>query len=155
MKVYLVQHAAAKPKSENSERPLSETGRADIYKVTSFLAGHADMKIDSVFHSGKTRSRETAEALAAALRPAGGVEQSDGLAPLDDPSIWVGRLAESAGNVMLVGHMPHMSKLAALLINGDENKLVVSFQMGGVVCLESDGTAGWAVSWMVVPGLLS
>jgi phosphohistidine phosphatase len=154
MKLYLVQHAQAKDKSEDPARPLSQTGRKDIYKVASFLVGQAGAEVDHIIHSGKTRARETAEALATALRPEDGVEESDGLAPLDDPAIWASRLLEMREDTMLVGHLPHMSRLASLLLANDPEPSIVSFQMGGVLSLISEEPGKWEIEWMMVPQLL-
>ena len=39
-------------------------------------------------------------------------------APNDDPMIWVGRLTEEHNDLMLVGHLPHLSpRLASLLLD--------------------------------------
>jgi phosphohistidine phosphatase SixA len=40
------------------------------------------------------------------------------------------------------------------LITGDEEVPVVSFQQGGVVCLERDEKGHWSVAWMVVPEII-
>jgi len=68
MNLYLVQHAEAKRKEEDPERPLSEKGRVDIRKVAVYIAGHINIKVSAIIHSGKTRARQTAEALAEYLR---------------------------------------------------------------------------------------
>lgn len=55
---------------------------------------------------------------------------------------------------MLVGHLPHLSKLAGLLLAGDPERKVVGFRQGGVACMERDEAGGWSVAWVVTPGLL-
>jgi len=40
------------------------------------------------------------------------------------------------------------------LICGDEERKVVEFQMGGVVCLERDAEGSWAVRWALTPELV-
>ncbi len=154
MNLYLVQHAEPKPKEEDPERPLSEKGRSYVRKVAAFSAKIADIKLSTIFHSGKTRARQTAEELAEYLSPMEGVKESDGLKPLDDPSIWAERLTERKENIMLVGHLPHMSKLAARLLSNDENEKIVNFQMGGIVCFGRDESDTWAIRWMVIPQIL-
>lgn len=154
MNLYLVQHAEAKPEAEDPDRPLSDKGRADIREVASFLSGLTNIQLNSIFHSGKTRARQTAELLSEYLHPTNGVGQRDGLKPLDDPSIWEEQLAGLWEDVMLVGHLPHLSKLAARLLGLDEDRKVVDFQMGGVICLGRDNSAAWSVRWMIIPGIL-
>ncbi len=153
MHLYLVQHAQAQPKEEDSQRPLSDQGRADIQKVASFL-GDRGIPVSRIIHSGKLRARQTAGALAERLKATGSVSETDGLAPLDDPTVWAGRLADTDEDLMLVGHLPHMSKLAALLLTDNAEQPVIRFQMGGVVCLERDEENHWSLRWMVVPEIL-
>ena len=59
MRLYIVQHAAAKPKEEDPDRPLSAQGRVDIDRMATFLAGN-DVAVGSIRHSGKTRAAQTA-----------------------------------------------------------------------------------------------
>lgn len=154
MKLYLVQHAKAKSKEEDPDRPLSDEGRADIGKVAAYVANNTPIKVEQIFHSGKTRARQTAEALAEALHPATEVGQSSDLKAMAEPSIWAKRLAETDRETMLVGHKPYMPKLAALLLCQDEAKTVVDFQKGGVVCLGRDSDNQWVVQWIVTPEIV-
>lgn len=103
LRLYLVQHAEAKPQAEDPARPLSDKGRSGIRKVADFLKAR-ELKVSKIFHRGKLRARQTAEALAEGIS-SGEIEQADGLAPLDDPCIWKDRLKEELEDVMLVGHL--------------------------------------------------
>jgi phosphohistidine phosphatase len=55
---------------------------------------------------------------------------------------------------MIVGHMPFVSRLAALLLTGFEAPPVVTFVNAGLVCLERTGDNRWQVEWSVTPDLL-
>ncbi len=149
MQLYLVQHAVAKSKQDDPERSLSEQGLADISQVAAYVSDYASPH--QIVHSGKLRAKQTAEVLAEALTPADGLAISADLSPMADTSIWAERLAEMHLEVMLVGHLPHLSKLAALLICQDEAKKVISFQNAAVVCLHRDEAGGWSVLWVVTP----
>lgn len=155
MNLYLVQHAEAKPESEDPERSLTEKGWRDIRKVSGFAPKQAGVQVSRILHSGKTRARQTAEALAEHLKPSEGVHATDGVDPLADPSIWANRLAEVQQDLMIVGHLPHLSKLAALLLVGSDAKEVVKFEQGGIVCLSKDDSGSWAVRWMVIPRIVA
>ena len=154
MQLYLVQHAAPKSKEEDPERPLSEKGWADIRRVAAHLAGHADIQVRQINHSGKARAKQTAEALAEVLQPAEGSREVADINPLADPAIWARQLAEIGEDAMLVGHLPHLSKLAAHLLCRDDQLKVVDFQMGGVVCLSRDEAGAWSIRWMVTPEII-
>ena len=153
MFLYLVQHAEAQRKEEDPARDLTEKGRKDIENLADYLK-RLNVQVKQIWHSGKTRAQSTADVLARDLKPPAGVSQDSGLAPLDDPAIWAGRIAKMDEDILLVGHLPHLAKLAAILMTGDEEKSVINFQMGGVVCLERMEAGQWAVDWMVVPKMI-
>jgi len=148
MKVYLVQHAKPKSKEEDPDRPLSNEGKNDIIKIVKFLP---QLNIKKVLHSSKLRAQQTAEILAKSLKAE--VINGDALEPLADPAIWAQRLDKESEDVMLVGHLPHLAKLASQLLTQNQEKPVISFKQGGIVCLEKTDH-GWEVAWMVTPELL-
>ncbi len=153
MFLYLVQHAEAKREEEDAARPLSEKGQQEISKVAAYSA-QLDMKIDKIFHSTKLRAKQTAGILFENLKPLKGISEVDGLSPLDDPNIWSARLKDLQENVMLVGHLPHLGRLAASLLCGNADRNIVSFRMGGVVCLEKGDAGAWSLQWMLVPDVV-
>lgn len=150
MRVYLVQHGAPVSKEENPDRPLSEQGRNDVSRVADTLE-RSGVRVRTVFHSGKTRAAQTAALLAEKVSPGSPASARDGLAPLDEVGPVVAFLEAEAGDVMLVGHLPHLGKLAALLTSGRDDAQIVSFRQGGVCCLERQEDDGWSVAWMIVP----
>lgn len=154
MLLYLVHHAAAKTEEQDADRPLSERGTRDIRKVAAFLAKAGVVKVKAISHSGKTRALQTAAVLGEALRPLNGLKEVDGLSPLDSPEVWARRLEEAKEDTMLVGHLPHLSKLASLLLCGEEDGEVVAFQNGCMVCLERE-EGSWSVRWLLTPELLA
>jgi len=152
MVLYLVQHAEAQREEEDPARDLTERGRRDIQKVAGFL-GKSRLAVSQIFHSGKTRALSTANLLAITLNPSKGISETTGLAPLDSPEIWAGRTEKMDEDIMLVGHLPHLGKLAARLVTGDEQKNVINFKMAGAVCLRRNENKEWAVDWMIIPSL--
>lgn len=55
---------------------------------------------------------------------------------------------------MLVGHLPHLAKLAGLLLVGDADRPVVAFENGGLVSLQRDATA-WSLFVVLPPAVAS
>ena len=155
MKLYLVQHGQAKSKEEDPRRPLSEKGMADAKKTGFFASRQAKITIHHIMHSGKTRAEQTAEIMAEFLNPPDGVNKAQGLAPLDDPSIMAPQLEKMNDDCMLVGHLPHLERLASYLLCHDPEKKLVDFSMAGIVCLTRDESAVWSVSWIVIPEIVS
>ena len=154
MFVYLVQHAEAKSEQEDPARSLSEKGMLNIKKVASY-ASQYNLNVHMIFHSTKLRAKQTAEVLSEHLKSAKGISEVDGLAPLDDPVIWAQRLKDIPEDVILVGHLPHLDKLASLLFCGDKDKNVISFKMAGIVCLQRTDTESYSLQWMVTPEVVT
>ncbi len=153
MKAYLVQHGQAKSKEDDPDRPLTAAGAAAVDEVGGLLARSEALAGARVVHSGKTRARQTAERLAGALG-LGPPGEDSGLAPLDDPAGWAERLGRHQGDVVLVGHLPHLSRLAGLLVTGDPDRAPVRFVNAGVVCLLHEGEH-WSIAWAVAPELVA
>ncbi|MGD8921880.1 MAG: phosphohistidine phosphatase SixA [Candidatus Zixiibacteriota bacterium] len=154
MNVYLVQHGQSVSKEENPERPLTEQGVIDTRNVAALIAKHTTLKIHRIVHSGKARARQTGEVLSEWFHPSEGVTMGDGLNPNDDVSLWQTRLDEETDDIMLVGHLPHLSKLASTLLCGDADKPIVAFQNSGVVCLRRNDNGSWSLAWMVIPDII-
>ena len=148
MRLYLVQHGEARREEEDPSRPLTEGGRIEVERVAEFLA-RAGVKVDRILHSGRLRAAQTAEILARHLRPSKGVEGAEGLDPLADPSIWAGRLREVDEDLMIVGHLPHLAKLASLLTFGNPEPQIIEFRYGGVECLERKASGSWSILWII------
>lgn len=147
----LVQHGEAASKDVDPERPLTDGGRQEVDRVAAHLAAH-DVRPAAIWHSGKLRAEQTAELMGAALAP-GDVHQVADMAPLDDPASMADAIASEAGDLMLVGHLPHLSRLATLLLTGAPEPEIVRFRMGGAVALERDADA-WRLIWFVTPEMI-
>ena len=154
MNLYLVQHALAMPETEDIQRPLSKRGLNETIRIAGFLSMQANLRVSRILHSDKLRAQQTAEILAEGIEPEGGVSATDGLKPMDDPAIWIDRLTAEQKDIMLVGHLPHLSRLVSRLVCKDETRTVVAFRNSGVVALGLDDNNAWSVSWVITPQLL-
>ena len=150
VKLYLVQHGEAKREEEDPARPLTDRGREEAEKMAAYAA-RIGVRVERIVHSGKRRALQTAEIMARHLKPVKGVEKADALEPLADPKVWAEKLKEIDEDLMLVGHLPHLSKLTSLLLTGREDAEPVKFRMAGIVCLERDEEGKWRVQWVVKP----
>jgi len=153
VKLYLAQHGDATPKSENPDCPLSDNGKVGIENMARFL-DQANVDVSRIAHSGKKRALETANILAAALAPAGELELNENLHPLDLPAAIAEEIDQWQDDVMLVGHLPHMAKLATLLLIQHEVPVIVSFTPGTLICLEKSADGSWLLRWMLSPEML-
>jgi phosphohistidine phosphatase len=151
MRIYLVQHGESKSEEEDPQRHLTDRGIEEVQRAADFLRP-SKIKVDTVWHSGKARAQQTGELLAEVLRAR--LVQRAGLAPKDQVAVTKEALEQIGGNLMIVGHMPFLGKLAALLVTGSEENEIVEFQFGCVLCLERRGDVKWKVAWMITPALL-
>ena len=158
MVLYLMQHAQAVPEAVDPDRPLSPEGRAAIGRVAA-RAAQLSLPIEHLYHSGKLRARQTAEALAAALHLESKVEELEGLNPKDHPeplARWLRLEAQKneAGDIVLVSHLPVLDRLASLLVAGDEDMGVVAFHYAALVALAPKGDGKhFAIQWILTPEL--
>ena len=149
--IYLVQHGRAFDEKIDPERSLTPEGVNETNTIALHLA-KIGVSVDAIVHSGKKRALQTAEILARHL----GVESVkaiEGLNPNDDPGLIAGRLSELGGRVMIVGHLPHLSKLASLLIVGNPSAQLIKFRYSGVVKL-SLTNGQWVIEWYITPELI-
>jgi len=154
MRVYLVQHGEAQPETLSAERELTPRGRSDVERVAALLAG-GGVRVAKVYHSGKTRARQTAELLAARLAPGIASEPLGGINPNDPVEPVAERLRGWGEDTLVAGHQPFMGKLVALLIAGRAEPPVVDYRQGSAACLERDAANRWVLAWMVRPELLA
>jgi len=153
MRLYLVQHGAAKTEAEDPQRGLTDEGRRTVERMAEFLSS-LRLQVDCIEHSEKLRARQTAEILAAHLKPAEGTRQVARIAPNDDVEPMRVRLEKESKNLMLVGHLPHLSRLVARLLGLAADRTLVQFHMGGVVRIDRGETGIWVIEWALVPELL-
>ncbi|MEW8506443.1 MAG: phosphohistidine phosphatase SixA [Candidatus Thiodiazotropha sp.] len=153
MKLYLVQHGEACSKDVDPDRPLTDQGRRDVDRLVAFL-GQAGISADRVIHSGKLRALQTAERLSPVIAPGRVPEANGRINPNDDPKAFA-LFQEERGEVMLVvGHLPFMARLVSHLLIGDEEKPIVSYHPGSIICLEREKDMNWRLNWMIRPELL-
>lgn len=152
MKLYLVQHGDALPKAVDPDRPLSDQGRADIARVAAFLNGH--LAPARIVHSGKTRARQSAEQLAAGLAPTVAPEAISGIAPNDRVDVFAQAIDKTGADILLVGHLPFVSHLAAFLLTGSTTD-ALEFQPGCILSLASGIDKPWQLHWMLRPELIA
>jgi phosphohistidine phosphatase len=149
MNMYLVRHGEAVSAELDPERPLTRAGREEVERVAQ-MAAAKNIQVAAVFHSGILRAKQTAEILAGHLRLTDKVQQLSGLLPQDDPAIAKAELQTAEQPLMLVGHLPHIGRLAALLISGTAESEVVGFAPATVVCCRQGGSK-WQIAWALTP----
>jgi phosphohistidine phosphatase len=152
MALFLAQHGKSRPKDADPEQGLSPEGGAEVEWVAA-AAREQGLRVGRILHSTKKRARQTARIFAAALEPAGGVQEQEGLKPLDDPAAFAATIT-ATDDLLVVGHLPFMERLVAYLVTGSMEPLVLKFINAGIVCLDRDPAEDrWFIKWTIVPRL--
>jgi phosphohistidine phosphatase len=147
VQLFLVHHGDAVGPEVDTRRPLSTHGRESVDLVAA-EAARRGARPAVVWHSGKLRARETAEALWRACNALAEFAATRDLQPDDPPSWILDRLRAESRDVMLVGHFPHLPRLLAMLTAGGARE--GGFPQHGVVALETaDGGETWKEIWRI------
>jgi phosphohistidine phosphatase len=154
MRIYLTQHGEALAKDVDRERPLSEQGRADVQRLAEFLRDKG-VRVEQIWHSGKTRAEQTAALIADAILPDGRPEARPGLGPNDLVEPLVTSLGTWSSDLMLVGHLPVLRHLADLLLTSEPDPSTLAFEPGSTACLERDAAGQWVLLWVLRPEQLA
>lgn len=157
MKLVFVRHATAEdggPKLRDWDRALTDAGRAEAPLVSNALY-QLGIQPDIVLSSPLVRAHQTAEIVAAALGSTVTLanELQPGNGTLDHLQHIVGR--STADTVMLVGHEPDLSSLAARLINADERGILL--KKAGLIRVDIEGRvqAGRGrLVWLLTPRVM-
>ena len=140
--IYLLRHAEAVSHKgararHDPERPLSAEGRARMERAARGV-GRLGLTFDAILTSPYVRARQTAEIVAAALESAEGPRIEDDLASgarWDEVRRLLAALQEPA-SVLLVGHEPDLSRMAAEIIGAPRGSL--DFGKGTLACVVVD-----------------
>jgi phosphohistidine phosphatase len=144
MRLFLVHHGEAVGPDVDSRRPLSPAGLAAVERLAADAARRG-VKPTVVWHSGKLRAKQTAEAFWRACNALAEFSATRDLQP-DDPPAWLrDRLRAEPRDVLIAGHFPHLPRLLALLLGRDD---VPAFPQHGIVALETgDEGESWKEVW--------
>lgn len=153
MNIYLMRHGEAEVSGNDRDRALSDQGRQDVISIANFLKP-LDLEVVHFFHSDKTRAIQTASILSTVIRsrhPLIAREELDSFAPI---SLIFDEIANWEGDVILVGHMPFMGKLASFLAMGQEDYNFFNIEPGCLLYFQEAGYLRWQLAWMLNPRML-
>jgi phosphohistidine phosphatase len=161
VELYLVRHAIAERRDaarwpDDAQRPLTDSGREKFAAVGRGLR-RLGVTVDSVLASPYVRAWQTAEILrdeAGWPAPTPCTELEPGPQPSATIDILGGR---SESSLALVGHEPHLSSLAALVLTGSDDGVRIDLKKGGVICLSCTyppAAGAGVLRWSAAPKLL-
>jgi phosphohistidine phosphatase len=151
VRLYLVHHGDAVGPEVDPRRPLSAVGQLAV-DMTAAEAARRGVRPGIVWHSGKLRARQTAEAFWRACNALAPFSATRDLQP-DDPPSWIReRLRSESLDVLIAGHFPHLPRLLGLLL-GESDGSAREFPLHGVVALETeDDGESWKELWRLEAG---
>jgi len=154
MELYLARHAEYNSLEEDPERGLSDLGFTNIRKIAGFLK-NLDICVDGIYHSGKLRAKQTAYELGKTISATSGLKARDGMAPMDNIDPMKDEVNKRNKNLLVVGHLPYLSKLVSALLFGNESKSVINFHPGSIVKLfrNDPNKHLWSAEWMINPAI--
>lgn len=158
MELYLFRHGIAEdggPGTPDSARELTDEGRektADVLK----MARRGGTQPSLILSSPYVRARQTAEIAAKELEYRGDIRLIESLVPHGMPEdVWADvRDYPDEAAILLAGHEPLMSHLAAYLLNAPS--LRIEIKKAGLMRIDFDNlraTPHGVLRWMIVPRL--
>jgi phosphohistidine phosphatase len=157
--IYLIRHGLAEERGEawpdDSRRPLTEEGVSSLKKSARGLV-RLGVAFDIVLTSPLARTRQTADAVAAAFTTRPPIVVMDSLAPSGTVQAVLTDLEGHArrARIALVGHEPNIGELAARLIG---SRRALEFKKGAVcrIDVESLPPAGpGTLKWFLTPKIM-
>lgn len=150
MRLYLVQHGLALSEDIDPKKSLCEAGKRQTVKMVGYLVAN-NIKVDTIWHSAKERAVQTAKIFHDNM-PEAVIKKRDDLNPLDAVDKLIPEVQGLYTDLMIVGHLPFLQKLASQLLASSEDLNLIAFKNSGVVCMEHTDT--WRILWIVTPELI-
>ena len=158
MKLILLRHAHALPGEIDGLRPLSAKGRRQVRGLPKALVSEAFAGVRVLEHSGLVRSVETAGLLKKYFKVRLSVKVLKGIEPEGSARLTAQLLARSSRPRFIVGHNPHLSILAALLLGLKAGAEGIKFRKAGILALERLTLPSkkyrfgrWRLLWLLLP----
>ncbi len=145
MRLFLVHHGDAVGPLVDPRRPLSPEGITHVERLAADAASRG-VRPEVVWHSGKLRAKQTAEAFWRACNAFATFSAMRDLQPEDPPRWMRDRLIGESRDILIAGHFPHLPRLLSLLRGADE--ALFAFPRHGLVALETqDDGKTWGERW--------
>lgn len=166
MKLILFRHAiamdreeAAKMKIADPDRPLIPKGKAKLLEMVKWLKKN-EAQVDLIVTSPYRRAQQTTEEILKAYKIKSAAVCAE-VTPEDPPQAfaeWLKQYAKSSRTICLVGHEPHLSRLASWALSGQVESFI-ELKKSGALCLEVDelkqlGPRSGRLKWMVSPKIV-
>jgi phosphohistidine phosphatase len=153
MHLYLARHGQAASSEPGAPASLTAQGKTDLVLVGRELA-RRNLNIQQIWHSPKTRTRQTAEIYAEILgvKSLNLIEKKE-LSIDGDIDLLHHEINESeVQNLLIVGHEPFLYDLSSFLGVNSEDLSSIVFPPSGVSAFEKG--RDWKWLWLLEPSVL-
>ncbi|MGF1452009.1 MAG: phosphohistidine phosphatase SixA [Opitutales bacterium] len=159
MRLYVLRHGDANYDApDDASRELSAKGVGTLKALGHSVRPKEFHRLEAIWHSPLARAVQSAQLVKEACQIEAPLQAKAGMQPEDDPIPLVAEIAECEGDLLLVGHNPHLTFLAAHLLTGRTNQASIVFKKAGLLCLERVGPPSaelpgghWALSFFLIP----
>jgi phosphohistidine phosphatase len=159
MDIYILRHGDAEPGGKglpDADRTLTSKGRRDVERVAGF-ARDAKLRPGAILTSPYQRAVETAAIAAKVLGGKPQPAETAALLPDARPErIWKElRSLDGVKQVLIAGHEPHLSRLAAYLLGAPALRL--DLKKGALTRIRVDGLGAaphGELKWVITPALV-
>jgi phosphohistidine phosphatase len=156
--IVILRHATAVERgtpgiSDDAARPLTKEGRKEAKRAARAFEA-LSLRFSRILASPCLRALETAQIVAKYLGAPGKVEIAEALSPAGDAGQAIPAVKDrrAASCVLIVGHEPNLSILAASMTGG--NGAALNLKKGGAVMLSRPGKAPGTqavIEWLLTP----
>lgn len=162
MRLFLLRHAEAAPGVPDAGRLLTDEGKAQVARMARLVDWSCVEAVKSIEHSGLVRARQTAELLAAEVPLRKPLSIRSAIRPMDDPRLFALELASSRDDRLVVGHNPHLARLAGLLLGRGQSEVSLVLKKAAFLGLERSRSPSkespmgqWSLLWLIPQGRLA
>ena len=160
--LYIMRHGIAVTRgagsfADDAKRPLTPEGKMKVQEIAQGLL-RVDFEVDWIVTSPLVRAVETAEIVSDALRPGVPTDFAEALKPGGSPEGLITFLARhpERRRVLVVGHEPDLSEMAARLVGAGRNANL-GFKKGGCCLIrftEFPPKAPGELVWWLTPRIM-
>ncbi|MDD3310852.1 histidine phosphatase family protein [Pseudodesulfovibrio sp.] len=156
MLIHLMQHGACLSEQLDPNQPLSPVGR-EIVEKTARAAAVLGLRFELIVASPKLRSRQTAEIMARATGyPVSRIQVTEAAKAMAPARETIDFIKEYQGleSVLVTGHLPSLTKVAAALLTGGTEP-AVHIENAGLTQLDLPEKGNATLNWHLTPAQLT
>lgn len=153
MKVFLLRHSIAAYGGPDPDRSLTQEGQHHAESLARFIRDNSFFDYEEVWCSPYRRARQTAKPFMDEQPGPINYQEMDCLVPFGEPMEVLSKLIELHHSVLIVGHNPHLSQLARILLGVNQSHVHLPFKKSGLMAFKRDpfSQTGYSLAGYLTP----